>query len=181
MTTSLISPTVPADDSQKVNAILSGVEQHLGFVPDGLRLYSMSPPLLEAFVGNVGYFMSHPRLSQELLASIRYLVSTRANCSFCIDFNAGILMNLGKSEEDLAAARQDPDKAPLGDEEKLLLKIALRAIDAPEGITEADLQAAVAAGFSERDVFDAVVAAANNRALTHVLRTFKIEHQGAFA
>jgi len=30
-------------------------------------------------------------------------------------------------------------------------------------------------------VFDAVIIAANNKAFTHVLRTFKVEDQAAFA
>lgn len=181
MTTALITPAIPTEDTEKVNAIFAGIEEHLGFVPDGLRLYGISPPLLEAFVANVGYFMAHPRLSQELLAMIRYLVSSDAGCSFCIDFNTSLLINLGKTDEELKAARENPDNAPLTDAEKTLLKIALAALENPEGVTQADIQAGLDQGFSERDIFDAVVVAANNQAFTHVLRTFKIESQGTFA
>ena len=180
-TTALITPTTPTEDTEKVNAILKGTEEHLGFVPDGLRLYSISPPLLEAFVGSVGYFMAHPQLSQELLAMIRYLVSSDAKCSFCIDFNAGFLLNMGKTSEQLTEAQNNSNNAPLPDNEKVLLNIALAAIHNPEGVSKADIDLAVQAGFSERDVFDAVVIAANNKAFTHVLRTFKIEQQGTFA
>jgi AhpD family alkylhydroperoxidase len=182
MTTNvLINPTVSATDQERVNAIFEGIEAHLGFVPAGLKLYSISPPLLEAFVGTVGYFMSHERLSQKLLALIRYLVSSDANCRFCIDFNAAILMNLGLTADQLEAARSDPNRAPLDDGEKTLLKIALAAIDKPEAVADADIQSARAQGHGERDVFDAVVIAANNKAFTHVLRTFKVEDQAAFA
>lgn len=177
----LINPQAPVEDSAKVDTILKGVEEHLGFVPDGLRLYSISPPLLESFLGNVTYFMGHPVLSQELLAMIRYLVSSDAGCSFCIDFNSAILLNLGKTQEELQSARQNPDNAPLNDAEKILLKIALASINDPEGVTQQDLQKAREAGFSDRDIFDVVVIAANNKAFTHVLRTFKVEHQGSLA
>lgn len=180
-TNALIKPLVPTEDMNKVNAIFSGIEEHLGFVPDGLRLYGVSPALLESFVGAVGYFMAHQTLSQELLAMIRYLVSSDAGCSFCVDFNAGILLNQGKTTEQLQAARENPENAPLSNEEKVLLKIALAAIDNPEAVTQVDLQKARDHGFSERDVFDVVVIAANNKAFTHVLRTFKIEHQGSLA
>ncbi|HIP68610.1 MAG TPA: hypothetical protein EYH06_08475 [Chromatiales bacterium] len=180
-TNTLINPEVPTEDMGKVNAIFNGIEEHLGFVPDGIRLYGVSPPLLESFVGAVGYFMAHQTLSQELLAMIRYLVSSDAGCSFCIDFNTGILMNQGKTAEQLQAAKENPEKAPLSDKEKVLLKIALAAIDNPEGITQNDLQKARNHGFSERDVFDVVAIAANNKAFTHVLRTFKVEHQGSIA
>ena len=43
----LITPFVPAGEEQRVEAILDMAREHLGFVPDGLRLYTISPPLLE--------------------------------------------------------------------------------------------------------------------------------------
>lgn len=178
----LINPQVPSDEQQKVDAIFSGIEEHMGFVPDGLKLYSVSPTLLENFVANVGYFMSHPELSQELLAMIRYLVSSDAGCSFCIDFNAGLLINkLGKTAEQLQAAQENIDDAPLQASEIVLLKIALAAISNPEGVTAEDMKKVRDHGFSDRNIFDAVAIAANNKAFTHVLRTFKVEHQGSFA
>jgi len=182
MTTNvLINPQVPTEDADKVAVIFKGIEEHLGFIPDGLRLYSISPPLLETFVGTVGYFMSHPELSQELLAMIRYLVSTKSNCSFCMDFNKSILINLGKTPEQLQAARENASNAPLTDSEIILLNIALAAIDNPEGVSKSDIEKAQGAGFTERNIFDAVVIASNNKAFTHVLRTFKVEQQGSFA
>ncbi|WP_457667589.1 hypothetical protein [Thiolapillus sp.] len=181
MTNVLINPEIPESEQALVNNIFSGVEAHLGFVPAGLRLYGISPPLLQAFVGAVGYFMGHERLSQKLLAFVRYLVSSDANCHFCIDFNAAILMNQGVATEELQATRDNPENAPLDDGEKMLLKIALSAIEDPEGVTAADIEAARKQGYSDRDVFDVVAVAANNKAFTHVLRTFKVENQGAFA
>lgn len=179
--TVLINPEVPADGKETVDAIFKGVEEHMGFVPDGLKLYGISPPLLESFFGNIAYFMGHQELSQELLAMIRYLVSSEAGCSFCIDFNEGILINQGKTVEQLQAARENSDNAPLEESEKVLLKIALAAIDNPEGVTGDDLQKARDQGYSDRNIFDVVAIAANNKAFTHVLRTFKIEQQGSFA
>ncbi len=181
MTTNvLIDPTVPEADRKLVEKIFNDVEAQIGFVPAGLRLYGISPPLLKAFVGTVGYFMAHERLSPRLLALIRYLVSSKAECRFCIEFNAAILMNQGISAEQLQATRAKPDQAPLGEAEKILLKIALAAIDAPESVSEEDIQAAKVQGCSDRDIFDVVAIAASNKAFTHVLRTFKVEDQSVF-
>ncbi|WP_198265245.1 carboxymuconolactone decarboxylase family protein [sulfur-oxidizing endosymbiont of Gigantopelta aegis] len=177
----LITPTVSSEDKSRVDAIFNSVQEHMGFIPDGLRLYSISPPLLEAFMGNVGYFMAHEHLSQTLLAMIRYLVSSKANCHFCIDFNAAILMNQGITSEQLRSARANTDDAPINDAEKVLLKLALSAISCPEGISADDIQQAKNQGFSERDIFDVVAIASSNNAFTYVLRTFKVEQQGAFA
>ncbi len=54
----LIDPVPPQGDEARVAALLGIIEQELGFVPDGLRLYGISPPLLETFLGTVGYFRS---------------------------------------------------------------------------------------------------------------------------
>ncbi len=176
----LIDPVVPEKEARLVEKIFAGIEERVGFVPAGLRLYAISPPLLQAFVSNVGYFMGHERMSQKLLAFVRYLVSSEANCRFCIDYNASILMQLGVSAEQLQAAQTDVDAAPLEKSEKALLKIALAAVNAPEAVSAEDIAAARALGWTERDVFDVVAGAASNKAFTQVLRTFKVEDQAAF-
>lgn len=40
--TALVNPVAPAGEEEKVASILGAIKQHLGFVPDGLRLYSFS-------------------------------------------------------------------------------------------------------------------------------------------
>ena len=177
----LLTPQPPAGDEAKVAAILDAVQQNLGFVPDGLRLYSISPPLLEAFIANISYFRGGTNLPPALTTMIRYLVSAKAHCQFCIDLNEGFLVHLGVDLDRARMARNNPDLAPLQERERLLLKLALRAVDNPDGISAVDLDAARAQGWDDRGIFDAVVQAANNRAFNHVLRTFKVEAQGVFA
>ena len=180
--TALIQPTVPADDQERVAAILGAIEERLGFVPDGLRLYSISPPLLESFVNNIGYFnMGGTPLPPELTAMIRYQISWDAGCSFCVDMNEGFLTNMGIALDDVRATRNNPDAVPFNEKEKALLKLAIKSIEAPDTINEADLNQVRSKGWDDRAIFDAVVQAANNRAFNSVLRTFNIEHQGALA
>ncbi|MCB1875056.1 MAG: hypothetical protein KDH88_03695 [Chromatiales bacterium] len=176
----LFSPAPPQEDVARVETIFTMIRDDLGFLPDPIRLYSTSPPLLEALLGYVKYFRGHQRLSQTLTAMIRYLVSERAQCRFCIDLNEGFLVNLGADLDAVRAARVDMDKAPLDERERVLLRIAVTAMDHPELIGEADMQAARAQGWTDRDVFDAVVQAASNRSLNLILRTFKVEVQGSF-
>jgi alkylhydroperoxidase family enzyme len=180
--TALINPQAPNSEKEKVDTIFNSVEESMGVLPDALKLYGVSPTLLENFVGSVGYFMGHSELSQELLAMIRYLVSSDANCPFCIDLNTSRLINnLGKTVEQLQATREDINNAPLSPAEIVLLKIAITSIDNPDAITQDDMQKAYNAGFNDRNIFDAVVMAANNKALTYVLKTFNVDHQGAFS
>ena len=178
----LINPAPPAADAEHVNAIFSSIEQQLGFVPDGVKLYSLSPPVLDAFLSYVGYFnQGGTPLPKGLPAMIRYLSAWDYGCSFCVDMNESLLVNLGKDLDTLRAARNNPDQAPLAEKDKVLLKLALKAANSPEFVSKADLDQARQQGWQERDLFDTVVQAAGMRAFNIVLRTFKVEHQGAFA
>lgn len=177
----LLTPQIPVGDEARVAGILGAIEQHLGFIPDALRLYSFSPPLLENVVSNIGYFNSGERLSPALMAMIRYLVSADANCTFCIDLNEGFLSNMGVDLDKVRAARGNPDVAPVSDKEKPLLKIALKSVTDPESVGPSDINAARNQGWSDRDIFDAVAQAASNRSLNYLLRTFKVDHQGVYA
>lgn len=177
----LLTPRPPAGEEARVAAVLDAVQQSLGFIPDGLRLYSISPPLLEAFVANISYFRGGSELPPVLTTMIRYLVSAQAKCHFCIDLNESVLVHLGVDLDRARLALAAPDLAPLQERERLLLKLALRAVNAPDAIAAVDLDAARAEGWNDRHIFDAVVQAANNRAFNNVLRTFKVEAQGVFA
>ena len=176
--TALITPTVATEDQARVEAIFAQVKEQMGFVPDGLKLYSISPPLLESFLGTVGYFRGHPTFRQELLAMIRYLASSKNNCTFCIDFNESILLHLGLELDDIRNSRENPDQAPLPDHENVLLTLALNALNTPDAINTEDVRKAKASGWDERAIFEAVLMAANNQAFTTVLKTFNIHHQG---
>lgn len=177
----LIAPNPPAADLDRVQGIFQQIEQVIGFVPDAIRLYAVSPPLLESFVRNVGYFRQHPSLSGPLTAMIRYLVSFESDCRFCIDLNEGFLTNAGLDLDAIRASRNHIDAAPLPDRDKALLKVAVRSVADPEGITAADIALLRALDWTERDIFDAVAQAANNRALNFILKTFKVHEQGTFA
>lgn len=177
----LISPTPPAGEEARVTGIFNAVKEHLGFVPDALKMYGISPPLLETFVGNISYFQGGTRLSPALTTSIRYLVSYQSDCTFCIDLNEGFFANMGFDVEAIRKGRSNPDLLPVTAQERSLLKLALKAINSPEAVGAADMELAHEQGWTDRDIFDAVAQAASNKSLNYLLRTFKINHQGAYA
>ena len=176
----LLNPRPPQGQESRVEAVYQAVQSHIGFVPDGLKLYSLSPPLLETFVGNISYFNSGKRLSPALMAMIRYMVSSQAKCNFCIDMNEGFLTNMGIDLDAVRAARGNLDIAPLPAKEKILLKLAVKSVQDPDSVSAQDIQEAKANEWSERDIFDVVAQAASNRAFNYLLRTFKVDSQGAF-
>ncbi len=179
-TAALLDPTPPPGTEARVDAVFTMAEDMLGFVPAGMRLYGASPELLELFAGTVGYFRTGTALSPRLTAMIRYLVSERAACRFCIDLNEGILAGLGADLERVRAARDDLARAPVDDAARPLLALALHAVSSPGADAAPLVAAARAAGWGEREIFDAVLQAASNRAFNLVLKTFNVETQDAF-
>jgi alkylhydroperoxidase family enzyme len=175
-----IQPTPPAEEHAKVEAIFQAVEGQMGLVPDAVRLYGISPPLLGAFLSGVGYFHGGIRLSAALTAMIRYLVFCASECRFCIDLNEARLVGVGLGLDRLRAAGENPALAPLPPAELTLLGLALTAVQDPTRATPEPIEEAKAAGFGEREVFDAVVLAANNKALNIVLESSRVETQGGF-
>lgn len=176
----LLTPIPPGSEQARVQAIFAKVEEIIGFVPDPIRLYSLSPALLETFVANVGYFRQHPTLRGELMAMIRYLTSVSADCRFCIDLNEAILVNGGIERSAIQATREDIDQAPFEPNENALLKFAVGAVDDPDAIGTDDLNSLREQGWSDGEIFDSVVQASNNRALNILLKTFNVHHQGSF-
>jgi len=177
----LLTPQAPVGEEQRVKTILDMAQQHMGFIPDGLRLYSLSPTLLETFFTNVGYFQGGTNLSPVLTTMIRYLVSSKSECHFCIDLNEGFLSQMGVDLDTVRASRNDQSLAPIEDNEHILLDIALRTINDPDSVTQDDMDAAHAQGWTDHEIFDAAAQATNNRAFNYLLRTFNIEKQGVFA
>lgn len=177
----LIYPIAPSGEEERVAGVLGAVESHIGFIPDGLRLFSFSPPLLETFAGNISYFNEGTGLSPVLMTMIRYLSSWQTQCSYCIDLNEGFLTNMGLELDVIRAARSNPEAAPIAENEIPLLLLALKSVNTPEEVSEQDIKEVRASGWSDRNIFDVVVQAANNRAFSLVLRAFNVEHQGAFS
>ncbi|MEN8175748.1 MAG: hypothetical protein ABFS23_08290 [Pseudomonadota bacterium] len=181
VTQALIDPQPPAELADQVAGVHAAFEEQMGYVPDGLRLYGISPVLQQSFANNVQYFSSHPNLSQRLLAMIRYLVSARQSCAYCVDFNETLLVESGLDLGSVRRAREYPEGAPLPARDRVLLLLVLRALEDPRAIGAQELEAARSRGWSDRDIFDAVVVAASNRAFGTVLKTFDVEHEGNFA
>lgn len=177
----LIKPKLNNEEQAQVAEMLAGVEEHLGFIPDGLKLYSVSPPLLQSFLGTIGYFLAHATIRQELLATIRYLVASESKCDFCIGLNEGFLTNMGVDMDAVRAARENPDKAPLEEKEKALLKHVLITVNAPTSQTSKDLETLNALGWTDREIFEAILVGSNNRSFSTMLKAFHVEGQGAFA
>ena len=173
----MISTVSPEQASGGVAQVYGQIEQAFGRVPNGMRLFSSSPALLEQNWQQLGYYMQHPRLSFPLLAFIRMLVSERHECSYCIGMNESLLINMGGfSAEEVLAARRNPADAPLPEKEKTMLLTVLKTVETPKALDKVALDRLRALGWEDGDILDAVYHGARNVAADIMFNAFKVEN-----
>lgn len=172
----LIKTIPPKEATGELAELYAKITEVRGAVMNSHMLFSVSPELLKQQLAFIGYYVNHQTLSQALLACIRMLVSERSGCTFCINFNEGMLINkLGWSTEQTRNSKQDPSSAPLDDKEKAILLFVLKAVANPHGITSDDLEPLRTFGYADSDILDALNHGARMVAVDILFDTFKIE------
>ena len=173
---SILQTISPEAATGEVAEIYGQIKQAWGHVPTAIQIYSTNPFLLRNTWEYYASIMQHPTLTFPLTASIRMLVSQAGNCGYCIDMNAGMLINMaGWTPEQIAATRADFNDSPLSPREKTLLGLVLKATRDSNSVNATDLQAARDAGWTDRDILDAVNHGARMVAGDIVINGFKVD------
>ena len=173
---SILQTVTPEAATGEVAEIYAQIENAWGHVPTAIQVFSANPFLLRHQWEYYGSIMQHPTLSLPLTACIRMLVSQAGRCDYCVDMNAGMLINAaGWTPDQVAATRADYNDSPLSPEEKTLLALVLKAMRDSSRVSAADLQDARAAGWSDGDILDAVNHGARMVAGDIVINGFKVE------
>jgi len=173
---SILNTVTPEAATGEVAEIYAQIQNAWGHVPTAIQVFSANPFLLKHQWEYYGSVMQHPTLSMPLTACIRMLVSQAGHCDYCIDMNAGMLINAaGWTPEQVAATRADFSDSPLSGPEKTLLGLVLKMTRDSSSVTSEDLQAARDAGWSDGDILDAVNHGARMVAGDIVINGFKVE------
>ncbi len=168
-----VSPDTASGD---VAAVYEQIKGAWGRVPNVIRVFSANPFLLRQQWEYIGSIMQHPSLSPALTACIRMLVSQNGHCSYCIDMNAGMLMNMmGWSAEQVADTRADYRNSPLAEREKALLGLVLKAVGDSTSVSAGDVAALRVAGWNDSDILDAVNHGARMVAADILINAFRVE------
>lgn len=173
---SLIKTVSPETATGEVAELYGQMQQAMGMVPAVMQLRSASPFLLRHQVTYLGYYMTHPSLSMALLTCIRMLVSKKTNCAYCVDFNAGLLVNrLGWTMDQIAATKADPKTANLTEKETAMLLFVLKAVDNAHAIAAADVDALRAHGWNDQEILEGLTHGATMVAGDIIINAFKVE------
>jgi uncharacterized peroxidase-related enzyme len=173
---SLIHMIQPADAVGEVAEIYAQIEQAFGAVPNVLKIWSISPVLLKQQWDFIRYSMQHPNLSGALLACIRMLVSRGSHCDYCVEMNAGMLVNVyGWTPGQIESMVDNPADANLPHNELAMLALVLKAVTHSTGMAQADIAHVRSQGYSDQDILDAVAHGARMAAGDIVINAFKVE------
>jgi uncharacterized peroxidase-related enzyme len=172
----LIQTVTPESATGEVAAIYDQVKARFGFIPAVIQMRSASPTLLRLMMEGQAHYMEHPTLSAPLLACVRMLVSQRNECTYCIDLNASLLINIfGWSQEQVAATQADIRAANLSDKDKAMLRFVVNAVADPLAVQASDLDTLRALGWSDADILDGLNHGAVMSASDILINAFKVE------
>ena len=169
---------IPAEEeaTEDVKKIFAEIESMIGRVPNGLKLWSVSPRALRAQWAGMKSILSRPKEEQKLYAMIRYLASEENGCTYCIGLNGGMLINYyGVTQDELIAMQKDPASAPLEEKNKALLLFAMKAIKDADSVSANDIDTLTRLGISEEEMFNIVLAASHMFVVNTLFKTFKVE------
>jgi len=162
--------------TEDVKKIFAEIESMMGRVPNGLKLWSISPRALRAQWAGIKSILSRPKEEQKLYAIIRYLASEENGCTYCIGLNGGMLINYyDVTQDELIAMQKDPASAPLDDKNKALLLFAMKAIKDADSVSANDIDTLTRLGISEEEMFNIVLAASHMFVVNTLFKTFKVE------
>lgn len=175
---SLIETVSPKDATGEVAAIYEQIQKSFGMVPNGVTAFSSSQHRLKAQVGEMGYYFSHPTLSKELTAAIRYVVAAEYDCEYCVMVNSMMLKSAGWDEKVVENLVGDPASASLDGKNKAMFLGVLKAIRTPKEFNESDMSELRALGWSDGEILDAVAHGANSMAFDRILSAFDVQPDG---
>jgi uncharacterized peroxidase-related enzyme len=129
--------------------------EKLGFVPNVLRLYALRPSHLIAW--NAWYEVAMKgdsgltKVEREMIAVV---VSLENECPYCIAAHSAALRKLTKDPAASDRLAAGYEKAGLEPRQVAMLDYAVKLTRRPAEMTEADVAALRAAGWSDEDVMD---------------------------
>ena len=173
---SLLKLPTQENATGEVKEIFLEVEALFSMVPNGLRLWSANPKALRLQWNHIKEVMSKDEDTQKLHALIRYLVSNKNGCEYCIGLNKGMLINFyAMKEEQINEIESDLNRAPLNEKNKALLSFAMKSVRNPESVNSEDLAQLKLLNISEIEMFDIAHAAAHMLVINTLFETFNVE------
>jgi uncharacterized peroxidase-related enzyme len=152
--------TVPARESapEASKPLLDAVEKQLGVVPNLFRLVSLSPAALQGFLGMNGALAK--TLDLKTRERIALAVAQINGCNYCLSAHTYLGLNLAKIDATEITLNRRGASSDL--KANAAVDFAAKVTRARGNVSDADLQAVKAAGFTDAQIVEIVAIVAEN-------------------
>jgi len=173
---SLLKTSGPGESSGEIEKIYQSFIDAVGMVPPPFLMYSTSPGIQALQAEVVRYYREKSNLSPMLLALIRYLTAVGLDLEPCIEFNARALKAQGVSDHQIADLQVNPATAPLDEKEGWLLAFVIKAVRAPETVSEGHVRKLRELGWTDADIFDALYISCMMVGMDRMMKALKADN-----
>ena len=152
--------------------LLAAVHKQLGVVPNMFRLIANSPTGLEGYLGLNGA-LGKGTLEPKTRGRIALAVAEVNGCDYCLSAHTYLGKNLSKlSDAEMAANR---DGGSTEEKADAAVRFAVKVAQSRGHVSEADVQAVKAAGYTDAQVIEIVLHVALNTLTNYINETLKTE------
>jgi uncharacterized peroxidase-related enzyme len=166
--------TAPTQDSAPAASqpLLAAVKKQLGVVPNMFRTIALSPAALEGYLGLNGA-LSKGSLDAPTRERIALTVAEINGCGYCLAAHSYLGKNIAKlSDSEIDANRRGRSNDTKAD---AAVRFAASIVTARGHVSDADLSAVRAAGFSDADIVEIVLHVALNTLTNYVNEVAKTD------
>jgi uncharacterized peroxidase-related enzyme len=171
--------TVPVEQATgEVRAMYERTQGALGYVPNYAKIFSHRPDVMAGWSGLLASIRGHldtRRYELVTLAAARALRS-----SYCMLAHGSVLLGKFYSAGQMTAIAGDPATAELAPADVAMMAFAEKLARDASAITEADVRALRAHGFTDAEVFDIAATAAARCFFSKLLDALGAEPDAAF-
>ncbi|UCG38981.1 MAG: hypothetical protein JSV00_01745 [bacterium] len=170
---------IPGPDAAvgEIRDLYQGFLDSVGMIPPPLLMLGTSPGLQSIQAQVIRYYRERSNLSPLLMGLVRYLTAAALGMPSCVAFNAKVLQAQGLSREQIDGLMESPSAAPLDERDGWLLALAVKAVRAPDTISESHIAKLRDLGWSDADILDALYLASMMVGLGTVMRALKFHGQ----
>ncbi len=173
---SLLKVATIEEAEGEVKEIFNEVESAFGGLPEGLSLWGLNPKALKFQWESIKGQMSKDVDTQKMYTLIRYIVSEKNQCKYCIGANGGMLINMyGMSADELLEVSNDLSVAKLTTKNQTLLDFALRSITQPQSVKKTDIDELYSLGLNDTEIFNLVLTGSMMLVVNTLFDTFDVE------
>jgi len=169
----IIKTTKKEDATGELKLLYRMIEKILGFIPPHFELFAtIDLKAMQEFVEYNKYMMIHKKIDSNLLPYLRLYIANKEDKSYCINFNTGMLLNMGAEKSILNNITDEINNIPFSNEQKLLLSKVLKAIYKPAEFNKDDLVELYELKFDDKDFFDLLSYASNFMSKSKIIEVY---------